>query len=295
MLFMTDNKILVIDNDQATTNWLANFLSDNGYAVTTAITGSEGLRAIEAEGPNLVILDMDLPDISGERVIESITHNPITAHIPVIVLTGEYNQQAITGLFEKGISDFVIKKPGVETELLGKCAVSLSRTRRPFDIAPTGRLISFFSPKGGTGTSTLCLNLAHLLAQQVETKTVLVADLVLPLGSLATMAGLHQGSSIARLTTEEGSYDSVDLKEFLVPSEDWNFYILQGSQSPHESQALNPTRIEPLFETLLTSFDYVIVDVGKTLSRISLPILKRSNVVVIVLGIGRWGAWVLLS
>ena len=282
---MTKNTILVIDNDQATSKWLFTFLSNAGYEVRTASSGREGLVKLTAERPNLVILDLSLPDIGGEQVVESIIQNPITANIPIVVLLREDNPQEIARLFDKGIADNIVKRPGIESELLAKCHACLSRARHITSQLPKGCLISFFSAKGGNGTSTLCLNLAHMLARQVTPKTVLVTDMVLPLGSLSIMTGSQQGRSIVELTTEGGPYDNKKLKEFLAPARGWDFSILQGSRNPHDAQRLNPDQIEPLFESLLLMFNYVIVDLGKTLSRVSLPLLGSSDGVVIVLGV----------
>ncbi|MCJ7584622.1 MAG: response regulator [Anaerolineales bacterium] len=282
---MTKNTILVIDNDQATSKWLFTFLSNAGYEVRTASSGREGLGKLTAERPNLVILDLSLPDIGGEQVVESIIQNPITANIPIVVLLRKDNPQEIARLFDKGIADYIVKRPGIESELLAKCRTCLSRARHSTSQLPKGRLISFFSAKGGNGTSTLCLNLAHILARQVTPKTVLVTDMVLPLGSLSIMTGSQQRRSIVELTTEGGPYDYKKLKEFLAPARLWDFSILQGSRNPHDAQRLNPDQIEPLFESLLLMFNYVIVDLGKTLSRVSLPLLGSSDGVVIVLGV----------
>jgi len=282
---MTKNIILVIDNDQATSKWLFTFLYNAGYEVRTASSGHEGLGKLTAEQPNLVILDMSLPDIGGEQAVESIIKNPISANIPIVVLLRKDNPHEIARLFEKGIADYIVKRPGIESELLAKCHACLSRARHTTSQLPKGRLISFFSAKGGMGTSTLCLNLAHMLARQVAPKTVLVTDMVLPLGSLSIMTGSQQGRSIAELTTEGEPYDYKKLKNFLAPARDWHFSILQGSLNPHDAQRLNPDQIEPLFESLLLMFNYVIADLGKTLSRVSLPILDNSDGVVIILGV----------
>jgi Flp pilus assembly CpaE family ATPase len=107
--------------------------------------------------------------------------------------------------------------------------------------------------------------------------------MVLPLGSLSIMTGSQQDRSIVELTTEGGPYDYKKLKKFLAPARGWHFSILQGSRNPHDAQRFNPDQIEPLFESLLLMFNYVIVDLGKTLSRVSLPILDSSDGVVIVL------------
>jgi Flp pilus assembly CpaE family ATPase len=278
------NTILVIDHDQATKTWLKYFLSKNGYIVRTAASGKIGLQNIADHHPDLIIIDPKLPDIDGGVIIKTINQDSGLKLIPIIVFSDLYDTQEISRYFEMGIADFVCKKPGIEKEILGKCVTSLIRSRSTTGPLPSGKLISFFSAKGGNGTSTLCLNLAHSIAKQVAPKSVLVIDLVLPLGSLAIMVGIQAGNSIAQLSTERAPEDTQKLKEYLLPVDNWNISILPGSCSPDDGQKLNPNHITPILDSLLLAFDYVIIDLGKTLSRISIPVLKNSDVISIILG-----------
>jgi len=98
----------------------------------------------------------------------------------------------------------------------------------------TGRMITFFSAKGGNGTSTLCVNLANMLAQQIASKTMLVVDMALPMGSLSLITGVHRDSSIVKLMAEAQSFDPVSLAPYCAFLEPWTcpFYqvhVIQGS------------------------------------------------------------------
>jgi MinD-like ATPase involved in chromosome partitioning or flagellar assembly len=279
-----NKSILVIDGDRATRSWLERFFSTQGFDFEAVETGEIGLSKIKTNQPDLIILDLDLPDIKGEDVIKAIFKDSGISKPPVIVFSSRYNIQEISRLFDFGIADFVQKKPGVEDELLGKCKTSLIRSQSATGPLPSGKLISFFSAKGGTGTSTLCLNLAHMITKQVTQKSTLVVDLVLPLGSLAIMTGVREGDSIARLSLQSASQDSRQMKDYLLPASTWNFSILPGSRSLREGQKLDPTRILPIIDSLRYEFDFVLVDLGKTLSRISLPVINKSDILVVVLG-----------
>ena len=201
-----------------------------------------------------------------------------------MVFTTRLDLLDISRLFQLGISDYAIKRAGVENELLGKVSSSLFRVKSSGGIKPKGKLISFFSAKGGNGTSTLCLNLAHSLAESVKPKSVLVVDLVLPLGSIAIMTGIEHADSIANLTSEVKPQDTKGLKAFLLPVIDWSVSILPGSESVEDSQKLEPRRIVPILSSLLRAFDYVFVDLGKTLSNISQSVMNYSDVVAVVVG-----------
>ncbi|MGA9398168.1 MAG: AAA family ATPase [Anaerolineaceae bacterium] len=280
---MTNESIQVVGNDETTVKWLSTFLSMNGYNVRTAGSGHEGLEKITTEHPELVILDLHNADLSNENVLYSIIHNPITTNIPVIVFMGMENLLEIANVFNKGATECIIKRPGIESELLAKCTFSLNQNKRSTKLNLKGSLVSFYSAKGGTGTSTLCLNLAHMLAGQVAPQKVLVVDMVIPLGSLAIMTGSHPEKSIVGLTTEDRSYNEINLRNNLSPIEGWNFSFIESSRNPHDAGVLIQEQIRPLFNSLSNIFNYVFVDLGKALSRISMPLMHDSESIVIVM------------
>ena len=121
--------ILVIDSDEATRNWLQNLLSENNFKVILTDNGQEGLGKFTENKPNLIILDINLPDIRSEEIIKEILHSTGKDSIPIIVFSSSYNEVEIARLFELGIADFVQKKAGVDKELLGKLSTSLIRAK----------------------------------------------------------------------------------------------------------------------------------------------------------------------
>ncbi len=281
---MDRKKILAIDNDKATLKWLSTLLSSAGFDVSLADSGGVGLLKAAKEIPDLIILDLLLPDISAETVFTRIQKDPKTSHIPIIILSSKYDPREVIRFLEKGISDYIIKRPGIETELLGKCASIAARGREIVKPPSTGKLITFFSAKGGVGTSTICLNMAHSMAQQVNPKKVVVSDLALPFGSLAMMMRSNSGHTITKIISKPEPYNVQNLPGFLQPDKTWKVSLLQGSGSIADAQLLDPERINRLFKNLRSTFDYVLVDIGRALSRISIPILQSSECVVLVFG-----------
>lgn len=280
---MAENSVLIIDSDPASVNWLEKLLTGKGFSISIATNGRDGITLVSNTQPDLIILDIQLEDIAGELVIEAIQQGGFS-NIPIIVFSAVKNLLGISRLFQLGITDFVQKKPGIENELLGKCATSLIRARSTIGLRPKGELISFFSAKGGNGTSTLCLNLANSLAEQISPKTVLLVDLVLPFGSTAIMTGVSHRGSIASLTVDRQSLQTQKLNDYLLPVKNWSISILPGSESLLESQQLDPSQIIPILSSLLRAFDYVFVDLGKTLSGISQSVLDYSNTIAVVVG-----------
>ena len=86
---MTDSKskVLVVEDSKFIRMATERALSNAGYLVSTAADGEEALRAANDKLPDLILLDMMLPKVSGPEVLKALKENPATKHIPVIVLT----------------------------------------------------------------------------------------------------------------------------------------------------------------------------------------------------------------
>jgi two-component system, OmpR family, response regulator VicR len=101
-------KILVIDDSKLLRMANAKILAKAGYQVLTAGDGEEGLKIVQSHTPDLLVLDMMLPKISGVEVLQTLRKNPSTQRLPVIVLTSlsEMNRKKILA---EGATDFVEK------------------------------------------------------------------------------------------------------------------------------------------------------------------------------------------
>lgn len=103
---MQDKKILIIGDDVHTNQLIETTFVEEGAEVETAVTGQEGLRQFHAHPPDLVVIDLMLPEMDGWEVTESILE---TADVPIIMLTSlRDDADAIEGL-ERGVIDFVLK------------------------------------------------------------------------------------------------------------------------------------------------------------------------------------------
>jgi len=83
----------------------------------TAMTGADGIQAATGNQPALILLDNRLPDSSGEQVLRELAANPVTAAIPVIILSGDSGQVTVNELRAAGAADF-LPKPFNVHELL---------------------------------------------------------------------------------------------------------------------------------------------------------------------------------
>jgi len=125
--------ILVVEDDDATRTFLADNLLADGYELIVAETAKDGLRHLEYKQPDLLVLDLALPDGSGLDLLAAVraadgVGGRIDPDLPVIVLTGRAGALDRVRGFERGADDYVVK-PFSYPELLGRVAAVLRRTR----------------------------------------------------------------------------------------------------------------------------------------------------------------------
>jgi len=160
---MTASRILVVDDTPSNVKLLADVLRAKGYAVVTAASGAEALETIERDTPDLVLLDVMMPGMSGYDVCRKIRANPATVMLPVVMVTAlDPAQERVKGI-EAGADDF-LTKPIHQPEILARVRsllriktlhdelTELNRTleRRVLEqvtqLERLGRLKRFFSP-----------------------------------------------------------------------------------------------------------------------------------------------------
>ena len=81
-------KILVVDDEEDITTFVGTLLEDNGYSVIKAADGKQGMAKAKSDSPDLIILDICMPEETGVRMFRNLQEDAQTAMIPVIVLTG---------------------------------------------------------------------------------------------------------------------------------------------------------------------------------------------------------------
>ena len=86
---MTESKkILIIDDEEDVTTYLTTFFSDNGFSTISAVDGKQGVQKAIEEKPDIITLDISMPEESGVKALRDLQGNEVTENIPVIIVTG---------------------------------------------------------------------------------------------------------------------------------------------------------------------------------------------------------------
>ncbi len=126
------HEVLLIDDSKAIHALVRSHLADEPITLRSAYTGQEGLEAARQSGPELVLLDVDLPDIEGMEVCRQLKADPATSAIPIIFMAGRISPEDRIYKPETGAADF-ISKPFNPAELKARIRAAL-RSRHLFDL-----------------------------------------------------------------------------------------------------------------------------------------------------------------
>lgn len=123
-------KILIIEDDRDISNLLKHYLEKENYQTFWSVTGTSGISMALSQNPNLIILDLMLPEMDGLEVCRQLRRNPQTASVPIIMLTAKAEESdKVVGL-ELGADDY-ITKPFSPRELIARIKALLRRYEKP--------------------------------------------------------------------------------------------------------------------------------------------------------------------
>ena len=132
--------ILVVDDEPDISALVAYHLARESYRVRTAASGPEAIRAAEVERPDLIVLDLMLPGMSGLQVLEELRRRPETQEIPVILLTARKEEQDRIAGLRLGADDYV-SKPFSPQELILRVAAVLRRVQQAPPATKGGKVV----------------------------------------------------------------------------------------------------------------------------------------------------------
>lgn len=194
----SEYKILIVDDVMSNVLLLKVLLTNEKFAIATASNGRQALEQVEKENPDLVLLDVMMPDMSGFEVAQHLKSNPNTADIPIIFLTALNSMADIVKGFQVGANDF-ISKPFNKEELIIRVThqISLVAAKRLI-LSKTEELQRTIA-----GRDKLYSVIAHDLRSPMGSIKMVLNMLILNLPSEKIGAEMYELLTMANQTTED--------------------------------------------------------------------------------------------
>jgi len=284
-------KILIIDDDIETLHLVGLLLERQGYDITVAESGERALEKIENEIPDLIILDIMMPEMSGIDVARHLRSQEPTSLTPIIMFTAKSQvDDKVEGL-EAG-ADAYLSKPSQPRELFAQVKVLLARAKSrritsPEALekqeSPPGFMIGVLSAKGGLGVSSITTNLGIAL-HKTTTKSVLVTDFRPGSSDVGLELGYSNPINIAALL-KMPSYEITpkDIIDQMITHHSGIHLLLSPRRAKDAVLASMIDSFTAIAQQLPFASDYVVLDLGPALPPLTQAAINFCDEVIIVI------------
>jgi pilus assembly protein CpaE len=282
-------KILIIDDDLDTLRLVGLMLQRQGYQISAATNGQQGLEKAFEEDPDLILLDVMMPDMDGYEVTRRLRQNPSTLQTPILMFTAKTQLDDKVVGFEVGANDY-LTKPTHPSELQARVKTLLARVNSKKSATGSlsdqnrGYVIAVLGARGGLGTTTMAVNVGAGLQSRTKSE-VIVAEMLPGQGALALDTGVNYSKGLVDLLSlsklSDITRDSV--REVLV-QHPAGLKLLLASDRPRDMHLINQTaNYETLVKKLSALARFVVLDLGVGIQPFAEKILPLCNEVLIVL------------
>ncbi|MDQ2913652.1 MAG: response regulator [Chloroflexota bacterium] len=280
---MPGERVLFVDDEEQIRKLLSTWLTRQGYEVIVATDGWEALKAIRAKAPDLVITDVNMPNMNGLELTRRLRADHRTARIPVIMLSARKQADDVLTGYAEGADEY-IPKPVEMAVLSAKVEVLIRRFRTTKGEAVAkrgGNVILFLHGKGGVGCTTLAVNSAVALAATTIYRVTLL-DLNLEFGNAPMLMDLQPARTLADLAEE--AHEQLDEATFgrYLEQDRSGVRVLAGCDVPERAELVTVPAVQQAIDHLQGQSDYVVIDAPATFSQQVLAALDVSDAAVIV-------------
>jgi DNA-binding response OmpR family regulator len=280
-------KILIIDDDVDTLKLVGLMLQKQGYKIIASANGEQGLTQAEVENPDLILLDVMMPDMDGYEVARRLRANATTANTPILMFTAKTQlDDKVTG-FEAGADDY-LTKPTHPSELSAHVKALLARSNKgKISTAPLlgekrSLTIGVLAPRGGQGVSTVAVNLGDALRLATKSE-VIVAELRPGMGTLGPEMGESDPSVLTDIMSANQSEITRQKIQEKLYTHKTGLRLLFGSLQAKDGLLENaPAIMEALVNRLSYLASYLVLDLGSGLTPLNQKLLPACNILLVL-------------
>jgi pilus assembly protein CpaE len=292
--------VLIVDDQDETRKNIARLLQfeNDINVVGTARTGKDAIKQAVSLDPDVVLMDINMPDMDGIEATELIQEQAPVSQIVILSVQGDTNYMRRAML--AGARDFITKPPKSdelvtvirragakaiairkESQFMGRGTGSLIDPRgTTIALSGLGKIVAVYSPKGGVGTTTVATNLAVTLHSS-ETPVIIV-DANLQFGDVVVFLNERGRTSVVDLAPIADQLDPEIVRDVVIHHESSGIDILSAPPHPEDAERISGAQFVIVLQFLARLYSYVIVDTDSGLSDVTLDTLDNSDLLVMI-------------
>jgi len=258
-------KILIVDDDLETLRLIGMMLQKQGYQVVSAKDGTEAIALAFSEHPDMIVLDIMMPDPDGYQVAKHLRADSQTTGIPILMFTAKSQlEHKVTG-YEAGADDY-LTKPVHPAELIARIRALFTRAKSrgtgPL-LTRRGYVVGVMAAKGGMGVSTLALNLALAYYQKTRAE-VIAAEMRPGQGTWGGELNFVQDDGLTNLLAMRSGDITLEDVERQLTSTTYGIRLLLANHKAGDSTRLinSVPQLEVLLFHLFTLGSFITLDIG---------------------------------
>lgn len=268
-------RIFVIDDDEQLLHMVGLMLERGGHSVTLINDPRESIKLLEAEKPDLLVLDVMMPDVSGHDLTRQIRATSGLEELPILILTARSQDVDRDTALRTG-ADGYLSKPVTSQELIARIDELLSKKPEQPDSKESsiGMTLAFFGLRGGVGKTTLATNVA-LALRRASHQEVCLVDFSSSGSQAAIHLHLNPSSNWAELPVE--SLDWPSMKEHLAihPT---GLRLLAAPSTPVSSASLSAETTKSVLSLLRSQMMFTVLDLPPVFNPAFLAALETADI-----------------
>ena len=280
-------RVLLIDDEPFYFKLIRGTLKEAEYTLEYAKSASEGLAKISSYEPEMLIVDLKLPEMNGFEIVKRLRQDPKFSHTPVIVITSVDELSEKLKAFELGADDYLVK-PFQPEELVARMGL-LARRGRAMQMArkeatekKISTVLTVHSLRGGLGCSSLVVNLG-LAFYKLWGKQTLLVDGVLTAGQIALMLNAKPNATWENLVGVELEHlDDLVVGEMMSLDKSGVRYVA-SPRYPIAADTFTNEALQLLMERIKNSNEFILVDTSHDFSDLTIQMLSMSSSTLLVM------------
>jgi pilus assembly protein CpaE len=281
-------RVLLVDDEAFYYKLVAPVIKKAGYDLEYARNGNEGLTKLPIYNPDIIVLDLRLPDLTGFDILARIRRDPHFANIPVIFVTGQNELNSKLKAFELGADDY-LEKPFQPEELVARLGILARRSKAmkmaqqyEAEVEQTTTAVAVHSLRGGVGCSSIAVNLA-IAFHQIWNKPTILLDAVLASGQVAMMLDAAPRSTWEDVIDVPSTSIDDEVLSKLISKHESGIQYVAAPKFPIAADSFQQGFFMVVSESIIQRNDFVVIDVAHDFSDVSIELLSAASDILLVM------------